>query len=391
MELRSGPRRVMGVRFEASGPPAPFPRPRPSRRRTINNAPFAAPWHGWEPFILLPRWPSLVAGFLAQIKEERQEQGFASSLPPLPPLPKPPSCGPGRLTPSSRGLPRRPEGPVLSEAGRPWTVQESPEQGPWARGGHSSRGPGAFPNCRETAGLALPQPQEHDAWGPPDPGPAPAPLPRAGSAGEPRAEHQAHFSEPPWASRRLQPSEPRAFDSSISCGHFTPWTFSNSAASRRTPSAPGGWQGLTVTTVQPPGLGGFSKIRNARTEIELKVMGRLGDADQSGNQGNCIQMSRLSLPRFGASPTTKGSNYRADKKTSGEASFPFLKSKFVNVNTGEMLPVETPFPDSNMKRLCGTIGFSWKQSILFTNSIDPGVVSEHSVSPVPGPTPTPSG
>lgn len=78
---------------------------------TINNAPFAAPWHGWEPFILLPRWPSLVAGFLAQIKEERQGQGFASSLPRLPPLPKPPSCGPGRLTPSSRGLPeaaRRP-------------------------------------------------------------------------------------------------------------------------------------------------------------------------------------------------------------------------------------------------------------------------------------------
>ena len=111
-------------------------------------------------------------------------------------------------------------------------------------------------------------------------------------------------------------------------------------------------------------------------------MGRPGDADQGGNQGNRIQTSRLSLPRFGASPTVRGSDHRVDKQTSGEASFPFLKSKFVDLNTGEVLRVETPFPDSEMKRSCGAIWFSWRQSILFANSIDPGVVSEHSVSPV---------
>lgn len=111
MERRSGPRRGMGVRFGGFGPTRSIPQTPTLEEATINNAPFAAPWHGWEPFMLLPRWPSLVAGFLAQIKEERQGQGFASSLPRLPPLPKPPSCGPGRLTPSSRGLPeaaRRP-------------------------------------------------------------------------------------------------------------------------------------------------------------------------------------------------------------------------------------------------------------------------------------------
>ena len=78
-------------------------------------------------------------------------------------------------------------------------------------------------------------------------------------------------------------------------------------------------------------------------------MERLGDADQSGNQGNRIQTSRLSLPGFRASLTVRGSNHRADKQMSGEASFPFFKSKFVNLNTGEMLPVETPFPDSKIK------------------------------------------
>lgn len=43
------------------------------------------------------------------------------------------------------------------------------------------------------------------------------------------------------------------------------------------PLAPGGWQGLTVTTVQPPGLGGFSKIRNARQGpmLELKLSSKL--------------------------------------------------------------------------------------------------------------------
>lgn len=81
--------------------------------------------------------------------------------------------------------------------------------------------------------------------------------------------------------------EPRAFDSSISCGRCTRWAFSFSfrsfAPTPHPPTpAPGGWQGLTVTTAQPPGLGDFSKIRNAKQspllgpKLSPKLWGDLG-------------------------------------------------------------------------------------------------------------------
>ena len=90
---------------------------------------------------------------------------------------------------------------------------------------------------------------------PQTPGPCQPHLPGRAVLGSPgRGTGLISVTPPRGASRRLQPSEPRAFDSSISCGRFTPWAFSISAASPPSPRVAGRASPFPQRSLQARGI-----------------------------------------------------------------------------------------------------------------------------------------
>ena len=124
--------------------------------------------------------------------------------------------------------------------------------------------------------------------GTPKPPACASPTSQGGQCWGARGEASGSFQ---WAPRGLQktpaqPVNPEPLIPASPVGVALPGPFlSNSAASPPLPTPhprPGGWQGLTVSTAQPAGLGDFSKIRNAKQrpvlgpKLSSKLWGDLG-------------------------------------------------------------------------------------------------------------------